>query len=843
MKTGTFNDENGDGFAQLGETIAYSFLVSNGGNVTLTNVSVTDPLVPVITCPSGNPIPSLAVGASETCSGSYSVTQADIDAGSRANVATADSAETDPVIDDETVALPQNPAIRIVKTANPTFIFEDGGTITYSYSVTNAGNVTLTNVTVIDDNATPGDNSDDFSPTFVGGDTDNDGELDLDETWTYTATRVVAAGEFNSGDEINNTAVADSDQSDPNSDNAIVQVRNIVPSEYAELTKTASPLTVLEPGGNVTFTVGLFNGSSFDTLTLQSLTDSIYNDITTIGHDGIVATDCVVPQTILPNATYTCQFTAFVDGNAGLVETDVVSATGVDDDGAAFTLTDDAVVTVTGALPAITVVKTANPNNVVAPGENVTFVIEITNDSVSTDPVTLTSLTDDIYGDILILTGEGGTIKDQVSTDCALITILPGETYTCNFVAFVGLVAGEVFGEETDTVTASGTDDEGNPVSDSDDATVTISPPISVTNSSLCIFDNDGDDTNGRQWRRLFTQDHQNMPSFKFNATNPGQFFYNLSVSGTPGEIVNITLSLPWPFVTQGARALHVYDGVSLYVNDSGETCYLPGDESQAINQVVVLGDYTTLPAGGTVTGYNPDGSPVLVDIEIQITIPSTGFAYINQHMDDGLKGRHVDADGDGLGDRYDAGLDDVAIEPGTAGNPVIVIPELVDHTFCSYIGWDSLGDTLDELGCDAVQNDNEFKKNPGVAGRGAHKPKDEFGNVDPTIVPENGEPAKDKWVKLYRPYNPKKGCDQEWCEVGRSMMDDDGYYQVVYKHKGKPTDFRMAIVVDQDSDVADPNCENSEQIVNLKGNEFEEVNFFQQPDTCRTGPSSFPGP
>ena len=42
MKTGVFaNDGNADGFADVGETINYSFAVSNDGNVDLTGVSVT----------------------------------------------------------------------------------------------------------------------------------------------------------------------------------------------------------------------------------------------------------------------------------------------------------------------------------------------------------------------------------------------------------------------------------------------------------------------------------------------------------------------------------------------------------------------------------------------------------------------------------------------------------------------------------------------------------------------------------------------------------------------------------------------------------------------------------
>ena len=93
-KTGTLNDDDGTPGLSVGDTISYTFLVENTGNVTLTNVSVTDPLVTPITCPSGNPIPSLAVGASETCTGSYTITQADIDAAVRDNTATATG--TDP---------------------------------------------------------------------------------------------------------------------------------------------------------------------------------------------------------------------------------------------------------------------------------------------------------------------------------------------------------------------------------------------------------------------------------------------------------------------------------------------------------------------------------------------------------------------------------------------------------------------------------------------------------------------------------------------------------------------------------------------------------------------------
>jgi hypothetical protein len=101
MKSGVFQDENGDGIAQVGETIAYTFVVENTGNVTLTNVTVIDPLVTVM----GGPIASLASGVidNSTFTGSYVLTQTDIDNGMVMNVATVTGNDPngDPVMDED----------------------------------------------------------------------------------------------------------------------------------------------------------------------------------------------------------------------------------------------------------------------------------------------------------------------------------------------------------------------------------------------------------------------------------------------------------------------------------------------------------------------------------------------------------------------------------------------------------------------------------------------------------------------------------------------------------------------------------------------------------------------
>ncbi|MEZ5093181.1 hypothetical protein [Nocardioides sp.] len=73
-----------------GDTIDYEFLVTNAGNVTLDSITVDDPMVGTVDCP----VTTLAPGADTTCTASYTLTQADVDAGVVDNTATVTG--TDP---------------------------------------------------------------------------------------------------------------------------------------------------------------------------------------------------------------------------------------------------------------------------------------------------------------------------------------------------------------------------------------------------------------------------------------------------------------------------------------------------------------------------------------------------------------------------------------------------------------------------------------------------------------------------------------------------------------------------------------------------------------------------
>ncbi|WP_374009427.1 CshA/CshB family fibrillar adhesin-related protein [Leifsonia sp. LS-T14] len=87
VKTGTLNDADHDGLADSGETIQYTFLLTNTGEVALSTLTVTDPKAGSVSCPVG----TLQPGSSTTCTADalYTVTDQDVQAGQVVNTATA----------------------------------------------------------------------------------------------------------------------------------------------------------------------------------------------------------------------------------------------------------------------------------------------------------------------------------------------------------------------------------------------------------------------------------------------------------------------------------------------------------------------------------------------------------------------------------------------------------------------------------------------------------------------------------------------------------------------------------------------------------------------------------
>ena len=138
-------DEDGSGDVSVGDTLTYTITATNDGTSNLTNVVVSDSLI----TPTGGTTPCALVAPGGTCTliGTYVVTRSR--RGRRAqivNTGTADSDQTDPVDDPETVPVP-TPSLSVDKPA-PTNADEDGSgdvsvgdTLTYTITATNDGDV------------------------------------------------------------------------------------------------------------------------------------------------------------------------------------------------------------------------------------------------------------------------------------------------------------------------------------------------------------------------------------------------------------------------------------------------------------------------------------------------------------------------------------------------------------------------------------------------------------------------------------------------------------------------------------------------------------------------------
>lgn len=134
-----------------GQSIVYSFLVSNDGNVTIDAIDVqetafsgSDP-IGAVTCP----VTTLAPGADTTCTVTYVATQADIDSGSIDNEATvvgddpSGAVIPSPPTSSFSVDVVLAPSLTLLKTADVGSVDRAGDVIRYEFLVINNGNTTI----------------------------------------------------------------------------------------------------------------------------------------------------------------------------------------------------------------------------------------------------------------------------------------------------------------------------------------------------------------------------------------------------------------------------------------------------------------------------------------------------------------------------------------------------------------------------------------------------------------------------------------------------------------------------------------------------------------------------
>ena len=214
----------------------------------------------------------------------------------------------------------------------------------------------------------------------------------------------------------------------------------LVQSVSAIAVEKTPDLQRIEYGATATFQIRVTNPGELD------LSDVMVEDPETAACDRLIGD--------LPVGG---EFTYVCSAQNVLVDfTNTATATGIDPLNNAVSAKDDALVDV---LPAITASKTADPLAVPRSGGEVTFSVSIVN--TIDEMLTLSTLIDDIHGP---LDGQGTCTLPQ--------SIAPGEAYTCSFT--VTVFPGE--SGETDTITGTAYDDDGNMAEATATATVLPRP-------------------------------------------------------------------------------------------------------------------------------------------------------------------------------------------------------------------------------------------------------------------------------------------------------------------------------------------------------------------------------
>jgi hypothetical protein len=210
------------GYSAVGDVIHYDITATNTGNVSQ-DLSVADSQVSDLSCTpaSGS---SLAPGASLSCTASHTIIQADIDAGSFNNEACVDATGATRACDDVTTPGTQNPHLAIDKGSTTTVVTAAGQLVPYTYLVTNAGNVTLTGITVTDD---------EVAMVSCPATT-----LAPDASMTCSGSHTVTAAEFTAGGNLTNIATADSDQTGPVTDTVTIPITP--PANVSQITPTGT---------------------------------------------------------------------------------------------------------------------------------------------------------------------------------------------------------------------------------------------------------------------------------------------------------------------------------------------------------------------------------------------------------------------------------------------------------------------------------------------------------------------------------------------------------------------------------------------------------------------------
>ena len=629
MTNGTDNDTAPGIYVPIGSMVTWTYLVTNTGNVALSNVTVTDDKIGAV----GGPV-SLALGASTT----FTKTGTAV-AGQYTNVGTVTG--TSPTGSTVSATNPDNyfganPAITIVKMTNgtdndtaPGPTVAVGSTVTWTYLVTNTGNVALSNVTVTDDKI-----------GAVGGPV----SLAVGASTTFTKTGTAVAGQYTNVGTVTGTSPTGSTVSATNPDNYFGSNPAItIVKETNGTDNDVAPGPTVAVGSTVTWTYLVTN------------TGNVALSNVTVTDDKIGAVGGPISLAVGASTTFTKTGTAV----AGQY-TNVGTVTGTSPTGATVSATNPD--NYFGSNPAITIVKETNgtdndtaPGPTVAIGSTVTWTYLVTNTgNVALSNVTVT---DDkigaVGGPVSLALGASTTFTKTGTAVAGQYTNVGTVTGTSPTGSTVSATNPDNYFGASPAITivkkTNGTDNDTAPgptvavgstvtwtylvtntgnvalsnVTVTDDKTGAVGGPISLAVGASTTFTKTGTAVAG-QYTNVGTVTGTSPTGSTVSATNPDNYFGSnpaitivKKTNGTdndtaPGPTVAVGSTVTWTYLVTNTGNVALSN---VTVTDD-KTGAVGGPISLAVGAsttftktgTAVAGQYTNV---GTVTGTSPTGSTV----------------------------------------------------------------------------------------------------------------------------------------------------------------------------------------------------------------------------------------
>jgi uncharacterized repeat protein (TIGR01451 family) len=577
------------GRVDAGDRVDYTLTATNAGNVTLHNVAIADAKLGALTCPQPA---TRAPGATLVCTGSYTVTQADVDAGHVDNTAVATSTETPPVSTPRTVVLPQTTTLRLQKSVVEPSYSLPGDLLHYHYLVTNTGNTSLAGPVTVADTKAPV-----LCPpvTTVG---DNDTDLDPGEALDCTATYTVTAGDVAAG-SVSNVAHANAGGvQSPDDAVTVLQAPKMVD---LAVTKTSAPAPYVA-GNPLTYTVRVTNngpdavaGATLDDTVPAAITGVTWTCAITTGTgacgsaagagNGISTTVGLTSGSV---ATLTVHGT--VDPAAtGVIANTATAATplGVIDPTPANNSATDLAAPTSAADAAIAIAPTTAA---VAPGAPLSFTVTVSNNG----PASATG----VQASVLLPPGYGFGSAAGTGWACSLVV----STVTCGLAAPLGsgaaaspiglsLTAPAGAGHTALNASVTTTSPDLNPANDHAAATVDVTaPPPGNPQADLAV-----------------------VKTGPATATTSGQIAYTLAVANTgPDDAQNVVVVDTLPA------------GVTLAsVTGTGWTCSAAGSVVTCNRPVLAAG--ASAPVQVVVTARSPGSLANSASVSSSTADPNPG--------------------------------------------------------------------------------------------------------------------------------------------------------------------------------------------------------------------------